>query len=130
MIESLAHKNTAVHYVKADLGSKADRSSLIAQAKQLSNRLDVLVNNAGMAPRSRDHILEATEESFEEILRVNLQGPYFLTQQCAKWMIESLPSEEANKPCIININSISAAVASIYRGEYCVSKAGLSMATN
>jgi len=92
-------------------------------------RLNVLVNNAGIAPRVRADILEATEESFEEVMRVNLQGPYFLTQSVARWMIEQRRADPKFRGCIINISSISATVASTNRGEYCVSKAGLSMAT-
>ncbi len=134
VLDSLSSPNQRVDYIQADLGSKEDRDRLIQEARQFSTRLHVLINNAGMAPRSRNHILDATEESFEEIIRVNLQGPYFLTQQCARWMSEPgmtahEPENASSRPCIININSISSTVASVNRGEYCISKAGLSMAT-
>ncbi len=89
----------------------------------------MLVNNAGMAPRVRNDILEATEESFDEVLSTNLKGTYFLTQKAANRMIAQKKEDPAFQGCIINISSISATVASVNRGEYCVSKAGLSMAT-
>ena len=76
-----------VLYVQADVGDTADRTRLVASVKARFSRLDVLVNNAGMAPRVRADLLDATEESFNEILRTNLQGPYFLTQEVARWMI-------------------------------------------
>jgi NAD(P)-dependent dehydrogenase (short-subunit alcohol dehydrogenase family) len=91
--------------------------------------LNVLVNNAGVAPRVRADILDATEESYEFVMRVNLQGPYFLTQAVARWMAEQKRADGAYQGCIVNISSISAATASVSRGEYCLSKAGVSMAT-
>ena len=89
----------------------------------------MLVNNAGIGPRQRADILEATEASFAEVMRINLQGPYFLTQACAQWMIQQRAQDDGWTGCIVNISSISASVASTNRGEYCVSKAGVSMAT-
>jgi len=91
--------------------------------------LHVLVNNAGIAPRERRDVLEATEESFEELIKVNLQGPYFLTQAAARWMVAQKKADAAWAGAIINVSSISATVVSVSRGEYCVSKAGVSMAT-
>ena len=117
------------YYVQADLGSKEQRYHLVEACKNYVDCIHVLVNNAGMAPRERNNILEASEESFEEVLRVNLQGPYFLTQKIARWMIEAKQNKGTFSGCIININSISSTVASISRGEYCVSKAGLNMST-
>jgi NAD(P)-dependent dehydrogenase (short-subunit alcohol dehydrogenase family) len=96
-------------------------------------RLDLLVNNAGVAPTERKDILEATPESFDRVLRINLRGPYFLTQAAARFMREArardAAREHAPAGCIVFISSMSATVASINRGEYCISKAGLSMAS-
>ena len=101
---------------------------MLADVKAHYGRLNVLVNNAGMAPRVRADILEADESSYEEVMKVNLQGPYFLTQAVANWMVAQ-SSDSDFSGCVINVSSISAVAASIGRGEYCVSKAGLSMAT-
>ena len=128
-LETLRNSGAEVLYVQADVGDAAARRGLIEAVKNRFGRLHVLVNNAGIAPRQRADILEATPESFQEVLRTNLEGPYFLTQACANWMIEQQRSEAAFRGCIINVSSISATVASVSRGEYCVSKAGVSMAT-
>lgn len=106
---------------QCDLASRADREALIAFARQRFARLDLLVNNAGMAPRERRDLLDATEESFDELIAANLKGPHFLTQQAARWMMEHSTGR------IVFVTSISAYTASVNRGEYCVSKAGLSM---
>ena len=116
-------------YVSADISDGTARRRLVEAARSTFGRLDVLVNNAGIAPRQRADILHATEESFEEVMRTNLQGPYFLTQACAGWMIEQRAAHAEWTGCIVNISSTSASVASINRGEYCMSKAALSMAT-
>ena len=104
-----------------DVSSAADRQTLISHARQRFGKLDLLVNNAGMAPRERRDILEATEESFDELLAVNLKGPHFLTQLAARWMLEQGGGR------IVFITSISSYAASVNRAEYCVSKAALSM---
>ncbi len=87
------------------------------------------MNNAGVAPKERRDILEATEESFDQVISTNLKGTYFLTQLAANWMIQQKQRDPDFTGSIINVSSISATVASVNRGEYCVSKAGLSMAT-
>jgi NAD(P)-dependent dehydrogenase (short-subunit alcohol dehydrogenase family) len=97
---------------------------MLAEIKERFGRLDVLVNNAGVAPRIRADILEADEESFEWIMKINLQGPYFLTQAVANWMIQQKKADDSFAGCIINVGSISATVVSPNRGDYCVSKAG------
>jgi 3-oxoacyl-[acyl-carrier protein] reductase len=107
---------------RCDVASRQDREALLAFCRERWPRLDLLVNNAGMAPRRRVDILEATEESFDEVLAANLKGPYFLTQSAARWMQEHPGGR------IIFVTSISAYTASASRGEYCISKAGLSMA--
>lgn len=128
VITQLSRHNVSVDYIQADLGDKDARASLVQEMRNRHPRLDFLINNAGMAPRERNNVLDATEASFEEVLRVNLQGPYFLTQACARWMIETRETTQAFRPAIIFVTSVSSTVASISRGEYCVSKAGLSMA--
>jgi NAD(P)-dependent dehydrogenase (short-subunit alcohol dehydrogenase family) len=82
-----------------------------------------------VAPKVRADILEATEESYERVMKINLQGPYFLTQAAANWMVEQQKADASFGGCIVNISSVSATVASTSRGEYCISKAGVSMAT-
>jgi NAD(P)-dependent dehydrogenase (short-subunit alcohol dehydrogenase family) len=116
-------------YVQADISETAARKKLLEAVREQFGRLHVLVNNAGVAPKVRADILEAGEESFEWVLKVNLQGPYFLTQQCAQWMIEQKNAGPQWRGCIVNISSVSATVASVNRGEYCISKAGVAMAT-
>ena len=129
ILAELRQSGSKVWYVRADLGSREDRKALLDEVQGLVPHLSVLINNAGVAPSQRNHILDATEESFEHVIRINLQGTYFLTQQCARWMIQSKQKNASYSSSIININSISSTVASITRGEYCISKAGLSMAT-
>jgi 3-oxoacyl-[acyl-carrier protein] reductase len=116
-------------YVKADIGEAAERARLVEAVRARFGRLNVLVNNAGVAPRTRDDILEAGEDSFERLIRINLQGPYFLTQMAANWMIEQRREDSSFVGAVVFVTSISAAVASVNRGDYCVSKAGLSMAS-
>ena len=118
-----------VLYVCCDVAERASREALLAAVRERFHRLHILVNNAGVAPAERRDLLDATEESFEHVLRVNLQGPYFLTQAVGRWLIEQRRADRAFRGCVINISSISATTASINRGEYCVAKAGLSMAT-
>jgi 3-oxoacyl-[acyl-carrier protein] reductase len=122
---------TGVHvlYCKGNIASDEDRKEIIQNVKEHFGKLHVLVNNAGIAPRERNDILHASEESFDEVLSINLKGPYFLSQQVANWMIEQKKKDSAFAGCIVNISSMSATVASVNRGEYCVSKAGLAMAT-
>lgn len=112
---------TGCEIFPCDVGRREDRESLIAFARQSFGSLDLLVNNAGMAPRERRDILEATEESFDELIGTNLKGPHFLTQQAARWM------EERGQGRIVFVTSISSYTASINRAEYCISKAALSM---
>lgn len=128
-VRELEGLGAAVLYVQADVGSRDDRARLVGAVRERYGRLHILVNNAGMAPRVRADILEATEESYEEVMRTNLQGPYFLTQAVARWMVDERRADPAAPLCIVNISSISATVASTHRGEYCLSKAGVSMAT-
>lgn len=114
-------------YCQGDIGTAGDREEIVNRVKKEYGRLNLLVNNAGVAPKERLDILETTEESYERVMRINLQGPYFLTQAVAKWMIEQKEKEESFRGTIINIGSISATVISTGRGEYCLSKAGVAM---
>ncbi len=115
--------------VQADIGDAADRERLVQAALDRFGRLDLLVNNAGMAPRVRLDLLETTEASYDEVLAVNLKGPFFLTQRVARTLIDLAQRGVVAQPAIVNIGSISAYTSSVNRGEYCISKAGLSMMT-
>jgi len=119
-----------VEPVAADVGERAGRTRLLEFVRERFSRLDLLVNNAGMAPPERADLLEATEESFDRLLQVNLKGPYFLSQAAARYMIEQRAAAGPDyRPAIVNISSISSYAASVNRGDYCVSKAGVAMMT-
>jgi NAD(P)-dependent dehydrogenase (short-subunit alcohol dehydrogenase family) len=118
--------------VRADISSSEDRERLVREALAAYGRIDLLVNNAGVAPDVRADLLEASEESFDRLININLKGPYFLTQRVAREMIAQVQSGESNSfgaPRIITISSVSAYAASVNRGDYCVAKAGLAMMT-
>ena len=136
-----SQKTIRAEICPADIGSQTDRQKLITFTKEKFGRLDLLVNNAGVAPESRADILEASEASFDRLININVKGPYFLTQLAAKWMIEqrrtgvppvsfspSVPPVSSSQK-IITISSISAYTASVNRGDYCIAKAALSMLT-
>lgn len=118
-----------VLYCRGDIGSAQAREAMLAEVKERFGRLNVLVNNAGVAPKERKDILEATEESFDYVVGTNLKGPYFLSQLAANWMIEQKAADKAGFYAIINVGSISSTVISVNRGEYCVAKAGITMMT-
>ncbi len=118
-----------VLYVRADVSEREARGRLIDAVRSRYGRMDVLVNNAGVAPAVRADILEAGEESFDRLISINLRGPYFLTQAAARWMIEQRNTVPGFSACIVNISSVSAEVASVNRGDYCLTKAAVSMAT-
>ena len=128
-LAALRQLGAEVLYCQCDVADRDARAGMIAAIRRRFGRLHVLVNNAGVAPKERRDILEATEESFEHVIRTNLQGPYFLTQDVAKWMIEQRKADVNFAGCIVNVSSISATVVSVNRGEYCISKAGVAMAT-
>lgn len=127
-----AGKTGGAEICQADIGNSADRRRLIQFTREKLGRLDLLVNNAGVAPEVRADILEASEESFDRLISINVKGPYFLTQLAANWMIEQrrtgFPPTPFH-PKIITISSVSAYAASVNRGDYCVSKAALAMLT-
>jgi NAD(P)-dependent dehydrogenase (short-subunit alcohol dehydrogenase family) len=115
--------------ITGDVACPADRTAALEKVERTFGRLDVLVNNAGVAPKVRADILEATEDSYDRVMTINLKGPYFLTQAVATWMIRQRKTRPDDWMCIVNISSMSAYTASVSRGEYCLSKAGVSMAT-
>lgn len=124
-----ANERARIEIFRADISTASDRERLLAFTRERFGRLDLLINNAGIAPNERVDLLEASEESFARLIDVNLKGPYFLTQAAARWMIEQKRSQPDCRPMIITISSISAYTASPDRGDYCVAKAGLSMMT-
>jgi 3-oxoacyl-[acyl-carrier protein] reductase len=127
--ELVARPEQTLALVSGDISRTDDRRRIVEEALAALGRLDALVNNAGIAPRVRADILEATEESFDELIAVNLKGPYFLSQLMARhWLGQRGGSRLPDGYKLVFVSSASAALASINRGDYCVSKAGLAMA--
>ena len=118
-----------VIYIKGNITSPADRKAALDVVLSAFGRIDVLVNNAGVAPGIRMDILETTEESMDFVLGINLKGTFFLTQLVASEMVRQIKTIDGIRPKIINISSISAYTSSTPRSEYCISKAGVSMVT-
>ena len=116
-------------YISSDVASDEGRKAVMQKVDSEFGRLDVLVNNAGVAPKVRMDILSTTEESFDYVLNINLKGTFFLTQLAANYMVEEVKKNIGVAPMIINVSSISAYTASTARGEYCISKAGIGMLT-
>ncbi len=118
------------HYMQADVSKAEDREKLFQEADRLFHRLDLLVNNAGVAPKVRLDVLETTLESYERLMSTNTEGCFFMCQAGANAMLAYQKQEISDyHPRIVNISSISAYTSSTSRGEYCVSKAGISMVT-
>jgi NAD(P)-dependent dehydrogenase (short-subunit alcohol dehydrogenase family) len=115
--------------LRGDVSSTKDRKDLLEFVKSKFGRCDMLINNAGVAPSKRADILEAREESYDRVMKINLKGPYFLTQIVANWMIQQKKSYPDRKFRICNTGSMSSYTSSPARGEYCLSKAGVSMMT-
>jgi NAD(P)-dependent dehydrogenase (short-subunit alcohol dehydrogenase family) len=129
-IAQLEAHGASVLYARGDVANAADRNRMLAEIEARFGRLDVLVNNAGVAPDVRADILDATEESFDRLMAINLKGPYFLTQAVTKWMIRQRQAAGQRwRGCIINVSSVSATMASVNRGDYCITKAGIAMAS-
>ncbi len=135
-IQKLQEQSIQVLYFQGDLSKPEDRKKFCQKVVQNYKRIDVLVNNAGVAPRERNDVLEMTEESFDFVMDINLKGTFFLTQRVANLMLkqvkqdgETAGDDNSFKPRIINIASISSYTSSPSRGEYCISKAGVSMIT-
>ncbi|WP_428388853.1 3-ketoacyl-ACP reductase [Mucisphaera sp.] len=128
VLDELEGLGVSALYVRGDVASLDDHASMLSRVRERFGRLDALVNNAGVAPAERADILEASTESFDRLMSINLRGPYFLTQQAAKWMVEQKQQDSARTPSIVFVTSISATVVSTNRGDYCITKAGLAMA--
>lgn len=128
-LDALRETGSDVLYCRMDMADLEAHAPMLAQVRERFGGLHLLVNNAGVAPKQRLDVLEATVESYDWVMGVNLRGPYFLMQAAARWMVEQRQADPDCCCCIINVSSISATVASPSRGEYCLSKAALSMAT-
>jgi NAD(P)-dependent dehydrogenase (short-subunit alcohol dehydrogenase family) len=129
-VQKLAEKSgVRAAIIKADVSLADDRKRLVDETLSALGRIDLLVNNAGIAPTVRADLLDASEESFDRLINTNLKGPYFLTQLVAKAMLKQIAAGTSTAPKIVNVTSISAYTASINRGDYCVAKAGLAMMT-
>ena len=128
-LQELRTTGADVLYCQGDVSLTADRKKIVEQVKKHFGKLHVLVNNAGVAPKERKDVLETEEESFDRLIATNLKSTYFLSQEVANWMIEQKKNDTSSSSCIINISSVSATAANVNRGEYCVSKAGISMVT-
>ena len=128
-LQELRITGADVLYCQGDVSLTESRKKIVEQVKAHFGKLHILVNNAGVAPKERKDILETTEESFDRLMATNLKSTYFLSQHVANWLIEQKKADTLFTSCIINISSVSATVASVNRGEYCVSKAGMSMVT-
>lgn len=127
VLEALRTYGTAI-YVSGDIGNDADRERLVQNVYERLGILNLLVNNAGVAPRERGDLLDMSPGSYDRVMGINLRGPFFLTQSVARRMVMQAEDDEFCG-CIINVSSISATVASINRGQYCISKAGMGMMT-
>ncbi|MFW5985482.1 MAG: 3-ketoacyl-ACP reductase [Halanaerobiaceae bacterium] len=128
-LADLEEKGVPVYYFQGDLSKDSDRKEFCQKVMAKMGRIDVLVNNAGVAPRERNDILEMTEESFDFVMGINLKGTFFLTQRVANIMKNEVEKDSDFSPKIVNIASISSYTSSPSRGEYCMSKAGVSMLT-
>ena len=127
-LDELKEEGIECIYIQANIGNHDDRLKIMEETVKAYGRIDVLVNNAGVAPKVRADLLEMTEESFERVISINTEGNMFLTQAVARQMLKQQVNGK-KRGTIINISSCSSEVSSISRGEYCVSKAGVSMLT-
>ena len=130
VLEEFHREGLSACYVQCDISKTEKSRQMLEWVVREYGRLDLHVNNAGIAPKSRMDLLESTEESFDQVLSVNLRGTFFMCQQAANMMIRLQKQElEDYHPRIVNIASISSYTSSVNRGEYCISKAGISMVT-
>ena len=128
-LKTLQDLGAEVLYVRGNIAFINDHEAMVSRVIEKWGRINVLVNNAGIAPPKRLDILEATSDIYDTVMETNLKGPYFMTQLVARKMVEQKTHTPDIACCIINVSSISATVASVNRGEYCISKAGIAMAT-
>jgi NAD(P)-dependent dehydrogenase (short-subunit alcohol dehydrogenase family) len=128
-LEEVRKLGVNVAYFQGNIAVREDRQAMFDKILSHFGAVNVLVNNAGIAPRERADILHAKEEIWDEVMDINLKGPYFLTQLFASYFVEMKIKNPLFDATIINVSSISAFVASVNRGEYCISKAGIAMAT-
>lgn len=129
VLDELRASGSEVLYAPGDIGDSGARAAIMENVEARFGQLNWLVNNAGVAPKQRLDLLEMTEESFQWVVNTNLAGPFFLSQLAARWLVRQKEADVDFQGGIINVSSISATVVSINRGEYCIGKAGLSMAT-
>ena len=128
-LEEVRKLGVNVAYFQGNIAVREDRQAMFDKILSHFGAVNVLINNAGIAPRERADILHAKEEIWDEVMEINLKGPYFLTQLFASYFAEMKVKNPLFDATIINVSSISAFVASVNRGEYCISKAGIAMAT-
>ena len=129
LIIELKNEGITAEYFQCNIAIAEDRKKLIMDVVKHYGHINVLVNNAGIAPKVRADMLETSEESFDDLINVNLKGPFFLTQSVANEMIKEQKKNSNHTYCIINVTSISSSVASVNRPEYCISKSGSTMST-
>lgn len=129
ILHELENLGADVVYCQGDISSASDRDKIIQTALGKFEKIHVLVNNAGVAPKERKDLLEVTEESYNRVVDTNLKGSFFLTQEIARHMVDCKSIDIGLQQCIINVSSVSATMASISRGEYCISKSGMGMMT-
>ena len=129
VLDTFRQDGIEVCYCQGDVAVAADRKRTVTEVREKFGALHLLVNNAGITSPGRRDILEADEEDFDRVLGVNLKGPFFLTRDCARWMLDQHDNDPGFQGTIVNISSISGDVVSIHRGDYCLSKSATRMAT-
>jgi len=128
-LKELGQDGVNVIYARGDISLEDGRQSILSTALKSFGKVNALVNNAGVAPFERTDLLNMTEESYDRVMDINLRGPVFLTQLISRYFITEKARNREFSAAIVNVTSISSSVVSINRGEYCISKAGLSMAS-
>ena len=129
VLHELKNLGAEVIYCQGDISLSNDRANIMQSTLDKFKKIHVLVNNAGVAPAQRNDLLEMTEASYDRVMNTNLKGSFFLTQKIASHMLANKAIDVTYQACIINISSVSATMASINRGEYCISKSGMGMMT-